>query len=83
MWEDLNMKQRAAFIKIGVKNGLYDLNRIKSIYNKYAEGGYLQGATPRRATPSKQRKSWETDEDYERRMLTYDESKADSIKLEN
>ena len=35
------------------------------------------------ATPSKQRKSWETDEDYERRMLTYDESKADSIKLEN
>ena len=83
MWEDLNMKQRAAFIKIGVKNGLYDLNHIKSIYNKYAEGGDLQGATPRRATPSKQRKSWETDEDYERRMLTYDESKADSIKLEN
>lgn len=41
MWEDLNMKQRAAFIKIGVKNGLYDLNHIKSIYNKYAEGGPL------------------------------------------
>lgn len=41
MWEDLNMKQRAAFIKIGVKNGLYDLNHIKSIYNKYAGGGPL------------------------------------------
>lgn len=51
--------------------------------NIYINGGDLQGATPRRATPSKQRKSWETDEDYERRMLTYDESKADSIKLEN
>ena len=61
----------------------------KYIYNSYdniniyAMGGDLQGATPRRATPSKQRKFWETDEDYERRMLTYDESKVDSIKLEN
>ena len=52
----------------------------KYIYNSYdniniyAKGGDLQGATPRRATPSKQRKFWETDEDYERRILTYDDS---------
>ena len=83
MWKDLSIQEKAALINIGVKNGLYDLEDIKNSYNKYAEGGDLQGATPRRATPSKQRKSWETDEDYERRMLTYDESKVDSIKLEN
>lgn len=41
MWKDLSIKEKAALINIGVKNGLYDLEDIKSIYNKYAEGGPL------------------------------------------
>lgn len=41
MWKDLSIKEKAALINIGVKNGLYDLEDIKSSYNKYAEGGHL------------------------------------------
>lgn len=39
MWKDLSIKEKAALINIGVKNGLYDLEDIKNSYNKYAEGG--------------------------------------------
>jgi hypothetical protein len=41
MWKDLSIKEKAALINIGVKNGLYDLEDIKSSYNKYANGGHL------------------------------------------
>ena len=41
MWKDLSIKEKAALINIGVNNGLYDLEDIKSSYNKYAEGGHL------------------------------------------
>ena len=44
MWKDLSIKEKAALINIGVKNGLYDLEDIKSSYNKYAEGGPLDDA---------------------------------------
>ena len=40
MWKDLSIQEKAAFINIGVKNGLYDLEDIKNSYNKYAGGGY-------------------------------------------
>lgn len=39
MWKDLSIKEKAALINIGVKNGLYDLEDIKNSYNKYAKGG--------------------------------------------
>lgn len=42
MWKDLSIKEKAALINIGVKNGLYDLEDIKSSYNKYAEGGPIR-----------------------------------------
>ena len=38
-WDKLSMTDRAAYIKLGVENGITDLNTIRSIYNKYAEGG--------------------------------------------
>lgn len=41
MWKDLNMKERAAFIKVAVDNGILDINDIIGRYNKFAEGGAL------------------------------------------
>ena len=41
MWNDLSMKDKAAFIKVGVKNGLYSIDNIKAVYNKFSEGGFL------------------------------------------
>lgn len=38
MWEDLNMKEKAALINIGVTNGLRDLNDIRAAYNNYING---------------------------------------------
>lgn len=38
-FEDLSMKERAAVIRIGVQNGLRDLESIRSKYNEFAEGG--------------------------------------------
>ena len=40
MWKDLSMSERAAFIKLGVDNGVYDINEIRDSYNKYKDGGY-------------------------------------------
>lgn len=40
MWKDLSMSERAAFIKLGVDNGIYDINEIRDSYNKYKDGGY-------------------------------------------
>lgn len=42
MWEDLSMLERAAFIKLGVDNGVYDMNEIRDSYNKYKDGGPIR-----------------------------------------
>lgn len=39
MWNKLSMKDRAKYIKLGVANGVKDLNTIRDAYNKYAKGG--------------------------------------------
>lgn len=41
MWKDLNMKERAAFIKVAVDNGILDINDIIGHYNKFAKGGII------------------------------------------
>ena len=40
-WNDLSMADRAAYIKLGLDNGITDLKVIRDTYNKYAEGGSL------------------------------------------
>lgn len=46
MWNKLSMKDRAKYIKLGVANGITDLNAIRESYNKYAEGGELEIILP-------------------------------------
>ena len=41
-WDKLSMTDRASYIKLGVANGITDLNTIRSMYNKYAEGGPIK-----------------------------------------
>jgi hypothetical protein len=43
MWNKLSMKDRAKYIKLGVANGITSLDTIIKVYNKYAEGGELDG----------------------------------------
>ena len=38
-WNELSMADRANYIKLGVANGIIDLNTISSTYNMYANGG--------------------------------------------
>lgn len=38
-WNKLSMTDRAAYIKLGIDNGITDLATIRNTYNKYAEGG--------------------------------------------
>lgn len=40
-WNDLSMKDRASYIRMGVENGITDLGTIREVYNKFAEGGNL------------------------------------------
>ena len=40
-WNKLSMRDRAAYIKLGINNGITDLNTIREIYNKFEEGGPL------------------------------------------
>ena len=41
-WNKLNMVDRAAYIKLGIDNGITDLATIRDAYNKFAEGGYVR-----------------------------------------
>lgn len=40
-WDKLSMADRAKYIKLAVQNGITDLSQIRSTYNSYADGGYL------------------------------------------
>lgn len=41
-WNDLSMKDRASYIKLGIENGITDLGTIRGIYNKFADGGPIK-----------------------------------------
>ena len=79
-WSDLSMKDRASYIKLMVENGIYNLNSIRTIYNSFAEGGPIKAT---RATPTLERKSWETDEEYEERINSYSNVDTAAIIAEN
>ena len=38
-WDKLSMREKAAFIKVGVANGLRGIDSIRQVYNEFAEGG--------------------------------------------
>lgn len=40
-WNNLSMADRAAYIKLGLDNGITDLGVIRSVYNKYDGGGNM------------------------------------------
>lgn len=40
-WNNLSMKDKASYIRMGVENGITDLDTIREAYNKFAEGGSL------------------------------------------
>ena len=37
------MKEKAAYIRMGVANGYKDIDSIKEVYNEFKCGGYLYG----------------------------------------
>ena len=41
-WNDLSMKDKASYIRMGVENGITDLDTIREAYNKFAEGGPIK-----------------------------------------
>lgn len=41
MWDKLSMAEKAAYIRVGVQNGITSLNDIKKAYNTYADGGTM------------------------------------------
>lgn len=41
MWKDLDMREKAALIKVAVANGIITLPEIRQAYNKFAQGGDL------------------------------------------
>lgn len=40
-WDSLSMKERAELIKIGVQNGITNLQELRNYYNKFDDGGYV------------------------------------------
>lgn len=41
-WNDLSMKDKASYIRMGVENGITDLDTIREVYNKFANGGPIK-----------------------------------------
>ena len=40
-WNNVSMKDRASYIRMGVESGITDLGTIREVYNKFAKGGPL------------------------------------------
>lgn len=38
-WNELSMKEKAAFIRMGVASGYKDIDSIKGVYNQFKKGG--------------------------------------------
>ena len=45
-WNNLSMSDRASYIKLGLDNGITDLQIIRDVYNKYEEGGPIKSSVP-------------------------------------
>lgn len=41
-WNDLSMKDKASYIRMGVENGITDLDIVREVYNKFADGGPIK-----------------------------------------
>lgn len=52
MWKDLSLNEKAELIKLAVNNGITDLSTIRDTYNKYAEGGPLDGSDTPKVGPT-------------------------------
>lgn len=55
MWNELSMKDRAKYIKLGVQNGIKDIATIRQVYNKLEDGGpiYAEPESVKRALTSR------------------------------
>lgn len=65
MWKDLSMSERAAFIKLGVDNGVYDINEIRDSYNKYKDGGYKPSSRIKKQISDWEGSSMKTNRSFE------------------
>lgn len=50
-WNNLSMSDRASYIKLGLDNGITDLQIIRDAYNKYEEGGPIKSSVPEGYVP--------------------------------
>lgn len=87
MWKDLNMKERAAFIKVAVDNGILDIDDIIGHYNKFAEGGALDDNKSFKDFANKLSKAWggqditKDDYDYEKYYNDYPDEAYENLRL--
>lgn len=65
MWEDLSMLKRAALIKLGVDNGVYDIDEIKDSYNQYKDGGYKPSSSIKKRISDWEGSSMKTNRSFE------------------
>lgn len=38
-WEELSMAEKVPYLRLGIHNGITDIDTIKSTYNQYSNGG--------------------------------------------
>lgn len=65
MWKDLSMLERAALIKLGVDNGVYDIDEIKNSYNQYKNGGYKPSSSIKKRISDWEGSSMKTNRSFE------------------
>ena len=65
MWKDLSMLERAALIKLGVDNGVYDIDEIKDSYNQYKDGGYKPSSSIKKRISDWEGSSMKTNRSFE------------------
>ena len=75
-WNKLSMADRAAYIKLGIDNGITDLATIRDTYNKFAEGGYYDNKTTEVTLPEIVVTPSEVQKEYKLKVRPFLDKKA-------
>lgn len=80
MWNKLSMQDKAKVMKMAVESGLTDLDSIKGIYNKFAEGGDTEPSNEAKLNYLLGRYNLDTEEYFLNTKLEKDKRYIDFLK---
>lgn len=79
-WDELSMREKAAYIGVAVKNGMRDLPAIRRMYNEFAKGGYMPSEEMRKKIAEWEGSSMATNRPFDLEARDFERALPDDIR---